>query len=74
MNVYEFVNEWKNLTGPRDQFLTTVVITSKYYQLEINGIHINHIELLDDSIIIYTWNNRQNRLLITSDLSFELKN
>lgn len=74
MNVYQFVNEWNNITSPRDQFLTTVEITSQYYSLEINGIHINHIELLEDSIVIYTWNNRRNKLIITPDLSFELKN
>lgn len=74
LNVYEFIEKWHNLEGPRDQFLTQIIITSKYYHLELNGIHINNVRLIRDNCLeIVAWNSRRNRLLITDDLRFELK-
>lgn len=62
-----------NSLNIRDHYLTLVNITSSYYDIEINGIHIEGIRFDENLLEITTPNNRKIRLKIVDDMEIEFR-
>lgn len=60
-----------NKLSIREHYLTLVNITSSYYSIELNGIHIEDIYFDENLLEITTQNNRKIRLKIVDDLEIK---
>lgn len=63
----ETINDFK-AKSIQEQYQTLVKITSPYYNIEINGIHIEEINFDEYGLRIITPNNRKIDLKIVDDL------
>lgn len=73
MLIGEFIYDVLNMDNIREQFLTEVCFTTKYYKVVLRRLHITDMRLQDDYLIIKLNDGRTQKLYVTDDLQYETR-
>ena len=69
----KFIGEVLNINNTREQFLTEVYLSTKYYEIVLKRLYIVDMTHNGDYLIIKLNDNRVQKLYIADDLRCELR-
>ena len=69
----KFIGEVLNISIPREQFLTEVYLSTKYYEIVLKRLYITNMTHKENYLIIELNDGRVQKLYITDDIRCELR-
>ena len=73
MSIGEFICDVLNIDNIREQFLTEVCFTTKYYTIVLRRLYITDMSLQGDYLVIKLNDGRTQKLYVTHDLQYKTR-
>lgn len=72
MSIGEFINDVLNITNTREQFLTEVILLSKYYKIVLKRLYISNVYVEGEYLIIHSTDGRIHKVYISDDFQWKI--
>ena len=72
MTIGEFINDVLDITNTREQYLTEVCVSSKYYNIVLKRLYITDVLEKDNYLIIKLNDGRVQKLYVSDDFQWKI--